>query len=275
MTDLRVSCTHCDNQILPETAARNGGLCGVCERKRRKRAAHEALDVDIEIIRYAEEFATLRNMTRNVVRCAFVDLERLCVDEQIYGLCIYAYHNVGPPVFCGSTLSGFAKREIQLRADTSLHKLLTDMPIQELVYSTGKWSPYEWEFEAHGWEDFREIVDYLETLSPRGGVNPMNELHAMVLAAYVAALHDLDQEGLFEPHRQSSMLVLFCSDCESSDREWYEHASAQVLNPPELFNLFRNESIIYNIAEEQHNRDLLGDERQRRFNQYLQLLPRA
>ena len=35
----RVSCVSCDNLILPDTAARNGGLCGVCERKRAKLAA--------------------------------------------------------------------------------------------------------------------------------------------------------------------------------------------------------------------------------------------
>jgi hypothetical protein len=210
-------------------------------------------------------------MTRDVVRSAFADLERLCADEQIYGLCIYAYHAAGPPVFCGSTLSGFAKRETKLRADTVLHKLLPDTPIQELVYSAGKWSPYEWEYEAHRWEDFRKIVDYLETVTPKAEVNPGNELHAMVLAAYVASLYDLDQEGLFAPHRKLSSLVLFCSDCESSDREWYQNASAKFLNPPDLFNIFLNESIIYDIAGEQHNRDLLGDERQRRFNQYLQL----
>ena len=254
MTAQRVSCTNCDNQVLPATATRNGGLCGVCEKKRRKLAADIKLDADIQVIRYAEDFYTLRYMTRDVVRSAFADLERLCADELIYGLCIYAYanHTVGPPVFCGSTLSGFAKRETKLRADTSLHQLLPDMPIEELIYSTGKWSPYEWEYEAHRWEDFREIVDYLETLASKAAENPRDELHAMALAAYVASLYDFDQEGLFAPHRNESSLVLFCSDCDSSDREWYEHASAQFLNPPDLFRILYNESIIYDLAAEQH-----------------------
>lgn len=39
---LRESCTNCQNQILPETAARNGGLCGVCQRKRTKRSTKVA-----------------------------------------------------------------------------------------------------------------------------------------------------------------------------------------------------------------------------------------
>jgi hypothetical protein len=32
MTVVRVKCIDCDNMILPETAAANGGLCGVCAR---------------------------------------------------------------------------------------------------------------------------------------------------------------------------------------------------------------------------------------------------
>lgn len=269
MTAERVKCSNCNNQVLPETADRNAGLCGVCERKRRKLVADAEREADMEVVRYAEEFQILRRMTRDLVRSAFEDLERLCGDELIYGICIYAYHTVGPPVLCGSTLSGFAEREAKLRADTSLHQLLPDTPIQELINSTGKWSPYEWEHEAHRWADFREILDYVEALTPKAVANPANELHAMVLAAYMTSLKDLDHEGLFAPHRTKSSLVLFCSDCDSSDREWYQHASARFLNPPELFEIFYNESVLYDLAGERRNRELLGDERERRFNQYL------
>lgn len=271
MTAERAKCSKCDNQVLPETVARNAGLCGVCERKRRKLKADLELEADIKVVQYVEEFHKLRKMTRDLVRSAFEDLACLCGDEQIYGICVYAYHNVGPPVFCGSTTAGFAKREAKLRADTSLHQLLPNTPIQELIKSTGKWSPYEWEHEAHRWADFREVVDYVEALTPKSAVKPGNELHAMVLAAYVMSLKDLDQEGLFAPHRAKSSLVLFCSDCDSSGREWYQHASARFLNPPDLFEIFYNESVIYDLAGERHNRDLLGDERERRFNEYLDL----
>jgi Domain of unknown function (DUF4303) len=275
METTRVACVRCGNKILPDTAARNNGLCGVCERKRAKLAAKAAMDNDILIIRYADEFSTLREMTRDVVRSAFLDLERLCAGECLYGLCIYAYKTVGgPPVFCGSTLAGFAKRESKLRADTELHKMLPNMPVQEIVFTSGKWSPYEWEYEAHRWSDFRAIVDYVENIAPKQDDNSPNELHAMALAAYVASLYDLDQENLFARHRQLSSLVLFCSDCESSDREWYEHASAKFLNPPEFFNIFYNESVVFDAADEEHNRELLGDECQRRFNTYLQLVCR-
>ncbi len=275
MTEDRVSCIHCDNQILPQTAARNGGLCGVCQRNKKKSIAKSKLDADIQLIRYVEEFEKLRSMTRMVVRSAFLDLARHCVNEQIYGLCIYAQHSVGPPVLCGSTLSEFAKREALLRANTSLQQMLPNMPIQELVFTSGKWSPYEWEYEAYRWEDFRGIADYLEAVKERVEVNPRNELHSMVLAAYVATLHDLDREGLFDQHRESSSLVLFCSDRESSDREWYENASARFLNPTAIFDSFFNESVVYGMAEEQHNRELFGDERQRRFSEYLRLIEKT
>ena len=271
MTTLRVSCKNCENQILPDTANRNGGLCGVCKRMKLAEASRSARDNDILVIRYADEFRTLREMTRDVVRSAFLDLERLCFGECLYGLCIYAYKTVGgPPVFCGSTLAGFAKRESKLRADTEFHKMLPNMPVQQIVFTSGKWSPYEWEYEAHRWSDFQAIMDYVENIAPKQDDNSANELHAMALAAYVASLYDLDQENLFARHRQLSSLVLFCSDCESSDREWYQHASAKFLNPPELFNIFYNESVVFDAAEEEHNRELLGDECQRRFNTYLQ-----
>ena len=234
-------------------------------------ASRSARDNDILVIRYADEFRTLREMTRDVVRSAFLDLERLCFGECLYGLCIYAYKTVGgPPVFCGSTLAGFAKRESKLRADTEFHKMLPNMPVQQIVFTSGKWSPYEWEYEAHRWSDFQAIMDYVENIAPKQDDNSANELHAMALAAYVASLYDLDQENLFARHRQLSSLVLFCSDCESSDREWYQHASAKFLNPPELFKIFYNESVVFDAAEEEHNRELLGDECQRRFNTYLQ-----
>lgn len=275
MADQRVKCSDCDNQILPETVDRNAGLCGVCKRKQRKQASKIALDNDIAVIRYAEEFHTLRSMTRDVVHKVFVDLETICNGDHIYGLCIYALGPFGSPVFCGSTLTGFAKRESKLRANTRLQEMLPNTPVQEIVYTVGKWSPYEWEHEAHRWQDFSAIAEYLQNISPRVDGSSGWEFHAMALAAYVACLYDLDMEGLFKQHRQSSSLVLFCSDCESTHREWYQHASAKFLNPAASFSIFFNESIVFDASEENHNRELLGDECQRRFNRYLQLIDTA
>jgi hypothetical protein len=89
METTRVACVSCGNKILPDTAARNNGLCGVCERKRAKLAAKAAMDNDILIIRYADEFSTLREMTRDVVRSAFLDLDRVLDGYCIFVLCIY------------------------------------------------------------------------------------------------------------------------------------------------------------------------------------------
>jgi len=47
MATTRVSCVSCDNQILPDTAVRNSGLCGVCERKRKKPVATAATEAAI------------------------------------------------------------------------------------------------------------------------------------------------------------------------------------------------------------------------------------
>lgn len=264
-----LQCSKCTNQIQPQTAERNGGLCAVCARKERVLQHRLELQADVFKIRFEDEFQTLRQMTRDVARASFKDLEQLCADEQIYGIAVYAF-TTGVPVFCGSTLKGLAERESKVRLDSSF-ELRSEEAKMECIFTECKWSPYEWEHEAHCWNNFQGIVSYLQQFD-QSPMLPANEWHAMVLAAYVACLHDLEKEGLFEAHRRKSSLILFCSDCDSSDDEWYRHASAKLLNPPELFQRFYRECIVYTEAEEAYQTNLLGDERQQRFGRYMGLL---
>lgn len=276
-TDGRVKCTQCRNRVLKTIAASNDGLCGVCfrriKRDREAKAQKAALDADIRTLRYQEEFDRVRRMCVNATRRAFARLERECQGDSIYAVAIYAHGRCGPPIFCGSTLKWLAEQTTTDRfaaADDTHQDQGGTTTEEDMLYS--KWSPYEWEYEAYCFDEFSGIVSHVNDLEPKLDSETTTELHSMLLAAYVGCLRDLDNEGIFDTQRNQAFLALFCSVCDSKDAEWYEHASAKFLNSPAIFEVFFNESVAYNLDEENRLKNLLGDETQRRFAQYLDLI---
>jgi len=225
-------------------------------------------------MRYTADFQTIREMTRDAARTSFGAMLCEHPNEDFYGFSLYTISDAAGPVSSASTLKGFAERERKIRADEKEVRWLADQGIdlETHILTDAKWSPFEWEFEFYRADAFDAVSKYVNDLAGISCDDKTRELNSMLLAAYVAALGDLDRDGQLGKYLDRSKYVLFCSIADSSDAVWYEKTSARILNPDSAYDQFFRECIRHLETEDEirmHQRFGLNLESE--FTQYISL----
>src|SRR5271166_3494257 len=93
-------------------------------------------------------------------------------------------------------------------------------------------------------EPFYDLIDAVEnddedadTTEPPGPETDV-DLRAQAYVAMAMGLRDLDAEGFFGTGPEREKVTIFCSMVDSEETVWLEAESAQLLNPPQVYDRF-------------------------------------
>jgi hypothetical protein len=112
-----------------------------------------------------------------------------------------------------------------------------------------RWSAYDWAYEcaeSDGFDAVNELVNNRGMgFFDRNDSMGFASFKAGVFASMVLALRDLIEEGFFVKDNARESLTIFCSVPHSACTFWFEQDSARRLNPPEVFQRFASERIMW------------------------------
>lgn len=230
----RVSCVRCDNRILPETAARNNGLCGVCERKRAKLAtavtAKAAMEPDPNLEPWLEmQLCIIENRLSDDLRRHVNILVGDKIDFYGYAILAWDYGTI--------TYDDAPSIAVAYNRESDIAEANADS-----VYY--RYSPDEWENYVH--TGFDKTNAALQTLyadflgqfykDPDDRIcnNNRGAFFDRVHCTYLKSLEQTRADGTFPP---SVFLVIWISD---SSYEIMDD-SARVLNSLDVYTVYSSE----------------------------------
>jgi len=175
------------------------------------------------------DFETLRVQIREAARTAFGTLRAAHPNERFYAMALYT--DDGAMTVCPSANSEEALQRILVDNDC------TDP--RDIAYT--RWGTAEWAYEDQHAEGFNAVCDRLRAhvLASGDDKRALAAFGSRLNDTMVQALAELDQEGFFGTGADRQALTLFCSISDSDDAEAFEDDSANRLNPPAVFALFK------------------------------------
>jgi hypothetical protein len=170
----------------------------------------------------------LRQMIRDAARSAFRAVRSKPPGERFYAFALQALDDASGVYAHANTEEGYQRTLARART--------RPWPVEERYC---RWYWGEWDRKNIEAPSFRGIYEFIRLNS--GSVSPpgwWDAGRAIVFAAMVGALVDLDAEGVFGRGAEREQLTLFCTVEDSWCREWVEEESAARLNPPPTYRAF-------------------------------------
>jgi hypothetical protein len=175
----------------------------------------------------------LREMIRDAARLAFTTVQKKHPEESFYVFALQSLDDASGVYAAANTEAGYAT----CRSKHS-HREEKYRP-GERYY---RWYWGEWAFQNIEAPLFRGVYDLLnrheqsaeEELLPSW----WHTRKGRVFASMVAALADLDEEGVFGRGAERARITLFCTIEDSSCNEWVQDESVARLNPPDVYRTF-------------------------------------
>ena len=169
------------------------------------------------------DFVRLREAVREGARKAFAEVRAAHPEERFYVFALYTDDGMMTIVPAANTEEGF-----NCKAGPD--------PEEANHY---RWSTGEWAYEAVGDDHFRAASNLLNVPNRYPGEDDEGDqggpgfdaFKAQAIETMIAALRDLDEEGIFGTGTDREHVTLFVSISDSDDAVAVENRSAGLLNP--------------------------------------------
>jgi len=181
----------------------------------------------------AFDFIKLQSEIQDATKFAFNGLLEAHSDEHFYAFALYTDDSVISIAPSANSEEGYQ------RAIINFKKQFGEIEPEDLLYL--QWATAEWAYEYVGHEHFSIVNDLLKKAQQNDSEYrkvDFQKYKGKVLSTMVAALHQLDEDGLFNVRSNREELTVFASISDSDEAFLFENFSAQSINPESVFKAF-------------------------------------
>ncbi len=169
----------------------------------------------------------LREMIRDIARSAFTNVQKQNAGEMFYTFALQTLDDTSGVYAAANTEAGYVAC-----IESYQHRDEEHRPSERSC----RWDWGMWQFASIDPRSFDSIYDVLNNGTWRGEQG--YEFNAVVFASMVAALKDLDSEGLFGRGSDRERITLLCTVHDSYSNVWVQEESVARLNGPAAHDTF-------------------------------------